>query len=88
MLIVRDVASDCANRDYLSVVDVAAYAGLPVRENRSFRTLDLVVKSFDLRESIGIAFKGTSCGARPTARASRIPEPGRHPNQPYARIDT
>ena len=32
MLIVRDAASDYANRDYLSVVEVAAYTGLPVRE--------------------------------------------------------
>lgn len=32
MLIVRDAATDYANRDYLSVVEVAAYAGLPVRE--------------------------------------------------------
>ena len=32
MLIVRDAASDYENRSYLSVVEVAAYTGLPVRE--------------------------------------------------------
>ena len=32
MLIVRDATTDYANRDYLSVVEVATYAGLPVRE--------------------------------------------------------